>query len=234
VRDGLKNAWTQRVRATAEKVLSSELGRLSSDELMDGAALAARVEATLVELRARLAPLHVEAEAVLVQGVFFASPYETKLQEKQLTRQQASQLDVAVLVEDRKKDLGLLEQEIEREVGLETARAEKRKEELRLEHQARLARRAAEREAYVKRRKVEAETEVEKMLAAGRLAVAEAEAERERLVHAVYATPGGRAWLARQAAENLRLRRVALDPDDARIPSMLDLDAMVRLLLGEE
>ncbi len=46
------------------------------------------------------------------------------------------------------------------------------------------------------------------------------------------ATSGGRLWLARQAAENLNIRTVTLNSNDPSVPSVLDLDGMVKLLMG--
>ena len=57
---------------------------------------------------------------------------------------------------------------------------------------------------------------------------------QEELKNGVYATPGGRVMLARDAASNLKFRQVILNSNDPRVPSLLDLDALVSTLLGEE
>jgi hypothetical protein len=44
---------------------------------------------------------------------------------------------------------------------------------------------------------------------------------------------GGRIWLAREAAKQLKVDQVWLDSRDPNVPSMLDLDEMTNLLLGE-
>ena len=44
---------------------------------------------------------------------------------------------------------------------------------------------------------------------------------------------GGRLYLAREAASNLRFGAVMLNSNDPRVPSILDLDGMVALLIGE-
>ena len=46
--------------------------------------------------------------------------------------------------------------------------------------------------------------------------------------------PGGRLYLARGAAQNLQIKRVVLDPMDARVPNILDLDELLDLLIGSE
>jgi hypothetical protein len=38
--------------------------------------------------------------------------------------------------------------------------------------------------------------------------------------------------LARRAAENLNIRQVTLNSNDPRVPSVLDLDDLVKLLIG--
>ncbi len=60
-----------------------------------------------------------------------------------------------------------------------------------------------------------------------------AEALRDELRAGVLATPGGRIYLAREAANNLSIPRVTLNANDPRVPSVLDLDALVGLLMGE-
>jgi hypothetical protein len=40
--------------------------------------------------------------------------------------------------------------------------------------------------------------------------------------------------LARKAAENLNIRHVTLNSNDPRVPSVLDLDELARILVGRE
>jgi hypothetical protein len=66
----------------------------------------------------------------------------------------------------------------------------------------------------------------------GDRAMAQAEALKESLMMKALAGGGGRYWLAQRAASNLNIGRVTLDPGDPRVPSVLDLDGMVRMLVG--
>ena len=47
-------------------------------------------------------------------------------------------------------------------------------------------------------------------------------------------TLGGRIYLARLAAENLRFESVTLNSNDPAIPSILDVDGLVKMLVGED
>ena len=46
-------------------------------------------------------------------------------------------------------------------------------------------------------------------------------------------TVGGRIYLARMAAENLRFESVTLNSNDPAIPSIIDVDGLVRMLVGK-
>ncbi len=80
----------------------------------------------------------------------------------------------------------------------------------------------------------ESATTVAELVAQGRRAEQAAEALGEELRAAVLASPGGRIYLAREAAAGLGIERVTLNADDPRTPPLLDLDALVALLVGEE
>jgi hypothetical protein len=66
----------------------------------------------------------------------------------------------------------------------------------------------------------------------GELALAAAEDLRRSLLDAALQSPGGRLHVARQAAQNLRFGRVTLDPSRPEVPTLLDLDQLVGLLVG--
>ena len=69
-------------------------------------------------------------------------------------------------------------------------------------------------------------------MANGNLAIEKAEALRNELRNKALDTTGGRIYLAQQAAENLDFESVTLNSNDPRVPSVIDIDAMVRLLVG--
>ena len=80
----------------------------------------------------------------------------------------------------------------------------------------------------------EAKSEAARLLAQGQLVLAKAGALSERLHNEVLEGPGGRLYLAREAAQNLKIKRVVLDPADPRVPNILDLDELLDLLIGSE
>ena len=71
-------------------------------------------------------------------------------------------------------------------------------------------------------------------VAEGALALAQTDALRERLIAETLNSAGGRVQIAREAASQLTFGKVQLDSRDARVPSPLDLDALVMLLLGNQ
>jgi hypothetical protein len=84
------------------------------------------------------------------------------------------------------------------------------------------------------RRRHAAELTYEERLAEGALALDKAEMLREGLRAEALATPGGRLYLAREAATKLNFGKVVLNSNDPRVPSVLDLDQLVGLLVGKE
>ena len=90
----------------------------------------------------------------------------------------------------------------------------------------------AETEKYDKRVRAEADADYETFVAEGGLAIDLAEALRNELRNKALDTVGGRIFLARQAAENLQFEHVTLNSNDPSIPSVIDIDAMVKLLVG--
>jgi hypothetical protein len=78
----------------------------------------------------------------------------------------------------------------------------------------------------------EAKSEEVRLRAQGQLVLAQAGALSERLHNEVLEGPGGRLYLAREAAQNLNIKRVVLDPTDPRVPNILDLDELLDLLVG--
>jgi regulator of protease activity HflC (stomatin/prohibitin superfamily) len=234
VRDGLRTAFHQRVKATTEKIVLEEFGQLTSSEYADTEARLARCAATLERLAGPLSDVHVEVESLLVTQFLFAMEYEKKLQERQLLAQQALMNAAQSQLEQAREAIAVHEAQVDA--------SEKR---IRAEWDARIGERfaagrrsivALEQEAreYDRRRKVEAQAEHDRLVAQGERALLQARGLEELLEIELYDSEGGRIQLARRAAENLAFTRVQLDANDPRVPSLLDLDAMVKLLLGAE
>jgi hypothetical protein len=90
----------------------------------------------------------------------------------------------------------------------------------------------AESKFYAKTRRAAAQSEIDKASAEGDRALAQAASLKETSTAERLDTKGGRLLLARQAAENLNIRHVTLNSNDPRVPSVLDLGELVRVLIG--
>ncbi len=233
VAEGLKLAYPLRVKATAEKVLLEELGSLSSEELMSTDLRAARAGATLERLKPLLVQFHVEVESVLVTQVLFKGEYEKKLQQKQLTSQEAQLHRAAAEVEDAKKKVELYEQRTNALVQDTLVDWDKRIQERYVEGQRKIAEVQADARFYDKTRRAEADAQSSKEVFEGERALTQAQGLKEELANRTYGTEGGRLLLARQAAQNLNIRQVTLNSNDPRVPSVLDLDELAHRLLGD-
>ncbi len=234
VRDGLRTAFHQRVKGTTEKIVLEEFGKLTSTEYADTDVRLARCAATLARLKAPLAEYHVEADSLLVTQFLFAIQYEVKLQEQQLLAQTdlmtAAQRDLetnreVIAVAEARMEAAEKAIRAERDAVIQTRFAEGRKRIVALEQEAK---------EYDRRRKVEGQAEFDRLVAEGDRALLQAQGLQELLANELYDTEGGRILLARKAAENLNLKSVTLNANDPRVPNVLDLDQMVRLLLGAE
>lgn len=232
VAEGLKGAYPDMVRATARNLLGQELAELTSSDLADTDLRRARCDTALVRLNELLRPFHVRAETIQIHQVFFRMAYETKLQAKQLTRQNALLSEALTLVEEEKR-ADLIAEEIVAEEKRVRAEMDKQIEQEKADAYRRIAeikREAQERNVL---RRVEADAFFEREVATGKLALDRVEALRDELFQATLATPGGRLFLAREAASKLRIESVVLNSSDPTVPSVLDLDEMVELLLGD-
>jgi hypothetical protein len=81
--------------------------------------------------------------------------------------------------------------------------------------------------------RAQADAGYEVLIADGNLAVAKAEALRDELRNAALDTAGGRILQARDAAENLNFSSVTLNSNDPSVPSVIDIDALVDILVGD-
>ncbi|MBL8862789.1 MAG: hypothetical protein JNK02_12385 [Planctomycetes bacterium] len=234
VRDGLRLSFHQRVKATTEKIVLEEFGQLTSSEYADTDLRLARCAATLPRLNALFRDYHVQAEALLVTQFLFAMQYEKKLQETQLLAQNALMTEAQRNLERAREELALLEMRIEGvekrvRAELDTAIQERfavgRRRIVALEQETR---------EHDRRRKAEAQAEHDRLVAEGERALSRAAGAKDRLANEMYGSEGGRILLAQKAAQNLNLKSVILNANDPRVPNVLDLDALVRLLLGAD
>ncbi len=232
VAEGAKALWRDRAEAKMGHLLSTELAELTSDEWADVDARQARAAAALARLREELRALHVEPEAVQLGTVFFPPMYEQALMKERLERQTLSTERSLARRASRRLANERVAQELSAEEDVARARWLRTIQEERLSLEALTA---AERRATagaVHALATEAEERYQSLVSDGSLALAEAQAEKERLAAQALATPGGRVRLAQRAASGLRFSRLSLDSSDPRVPTVFDLDGMVNLLMG--
>jgi hypothetical protein len=234
VAEGFKIAYRDRVASTVEGVLREELAKLSPEEFFDTDTRLARVEQTLPILRAEMAEYYVEPEAILVRAVRFPSEYEKKLQEKQLTRQRALLAPAKQKVEEQLQITGVIEKETIAQQKERTAEWDKRLQQARSDNQVQIAQIRADAEVYDKQTRSGADATFLGLVADGDLALEKAEALRNELRNQALDTKGGRILLASRAAENLRIEEVTLNSNDPSVPTVIDVDALVKLLVGNQ
>lgn len=232
VEDGLKSTYKQRVQTAIEKTLTSELGRLTTEAFWSTSARNACLAQALPTLNAELAPLHVEAQDILVELFWFNPEYENRQQQVQLDALKSVVEETRQRVEALQRRIDQTEREIERsesDLGIELRKT------IDAEHNAgrtRIEATLAEARFYDQTRKAQGDAEYERLVAEGEREVAQAEQVRVAAENQSYGTSGGQLLLARQAAENLNIKQVTLNSNDPRSPSVLDLDELVRLLVG--
>lgn len=231
VRDGFKSSYKSLARTTAESLLMQEFANLSSSDFADTDVRLARCAEALPRLNALLAPYHLEAETIQIHQVLFWIEYEKKLQAKQLTRQLALEAEAAAQVEEERR-ADTLAESIDAEEKQLRAEMDMQIEQMNADSQRAVAAIRREAQTYDELHRSEVQATYAREVAEGELALARAQALKDRLTHQVYDTAGGRILLAREAARNLRIKQVTLDSSDPRVPSVLDLDQMVQLLIG--
>jgi regulator of protease activity HflC (stomatin/prohibitin superfamily) len=234
VSEGLTLAYRDRVRQATQGLLREELSKLSPEDFVNTDIRQQRVEETLPLLRETLAQYHVEPMGILIRAVRFPPEYEEKLQLKQLTRQKS----LLAQARERQERQSQVTESIEKETEALEKRArgewDKRLQQARSENQVEIARIRAEAEVYSRSTRANADAEAVALEAEGRLALDQAEALRDGLRNAALDTVGGRILLARQAAENLDIEDVTLNSNDPSVPTIIDIEGLIDLLVGED
>jgi regulator of protease activity HflC (stomatin/prohibitin superfamily) len=232
VQDGMQEIYRDRLVAVIEKELREQLAQLSSEDIYDPQMRLATAEKAIIPLKKEMAAYHVEPETVLIRSVSFPPEYEKKLQLKQLTHQLRLLAEAEKLVEDQGAITEKLAAEIEAAEKELRGDWDKRLQEVASTNKVTIAEILAEAEVYDKGTRATASADYETLIADGGLAVAKSEALRNELRNKALDTVGGRILLARQAAENLQFDHVTLNSNDPSIPSILDVDELVKLLVG--
>ncbi|MEM9799968.1 MAG: SPFH domain-containing protein [Planctomycetota bacterium] len=233
VADGRRSTYPLAARAAAERVLVEEFAQLDRTGWSDVEARRSIEEAALEGIREAFAPFHLTPLGVHVTASWFPPMYEVELQEQKLLEQRILTDEMLGRLDESKHALLVMSEAQARGEAELSAEFDFRMEEVRLELEE--AVREVQREAHQYRfeRETEAENLYAKAVAEGQLAIDEAEALRERLAGEALETDGGRLLLARDAASNLRFKSVSLDANHPDVPSVIDLDALSRLLIGE-
>jgi len=233
VAEGLKDSYQERVVSKVTGVLREELAKLRPEEFVDTDTRMQRVKETMPILAESLRPFHVEPQNLLIRAARFLESYEDKLQQKQLASQKTKLEEAKRKVADALKATGTIEKETEAFEKQKTAEWDKRLQEAQSLNEVVVAGILAEAHVYDNSVRPQADALYETLLAEGKLAVAEAEALRDELRNKALDTLGGRILQARNAAENLNFESVTLNSNDPSIPSIIEIDRLVELLVGE-
>jgi regulator of protease activity HflC (stomatin/prohibitin superfamily) len=234
VQDGLQISYRERVKSKVLGVLRAELPQLTSEDWQITKIRLDRSRATLPALNEQLKEFYCEAESLLIRRFSFSPEYEKKLQEKQFLRQKAN-LDVALTEQaEVEMDTNIMERKIQAAEMEKTQIWEKLIQIAKSENEKVIATILAE--AAVYSAKVRGTGEAERLIseANGQLALEKAEALRKQLRTAALDSEGGRILLGLEAAQNLQLPTVTLDSTDPAVPMILDLDRLVKLLVGTQ
>ncbi len=229
------NAQKYKVLAvdTIESTMREELAKLSSEEIFSTEKRLQIAAEAMPSLTENLSKYYVKPDQVLIRAVRFQDGYEKRLQAKQLTYQTLELAKSQRLVEDER---GLTEtKSAEIEAAEKELRGDRDKDlqTVRSDNEVAIAEVVAEANIYDQQTRAQSDAAFETSIANGNLAVAKAEALRNELRNKALDTVGGRIYLAQQAAQNLNFESVTLNSNDPSVPSVIDINAMVRLLIGE-
>jgi regulator of protease activity HflC (stomatin/prohibitin superfamily) len=234
VSSGEKMTYQDRVASAVRGVLLGELAKLVPEDFVNTDIRLELAANALPILTESLAALHVEPEVILVRAVRFHERYEEKLQAKQLTQQNAELARSRAKVEGGEMVTGTIEKETEALKKEARAEWDKKLQEASSNNEVRVAEILAEAKIYENQVRPRADAFYETQIAEGKLAIDKAEALRDELRNEALDSLGGRILQARDAAENLNFESVTLNSNDPSIPSVIEIDKLVKLLIGAD
>jgi len=234
VSEGLQNSYRDRVVSTVQSVLREELAQLTPEDFVDTTVRLQRAEATLPVLKEALKKFHIQPDRLLIRAVRFPAAYEQKLQDRQLKQQLTLLEKSKQAVEEALAKTGKIEKETEADVKELIATWDKQLQDAQSSNDVKVAGVLGAAGEYDLQTRAVADAEYETLVADGNLAVAKAEALRDELRNAALDSVGGRILQARDAAENLNFTSVTLNSNDPSIPSVIDIDALVDILVGSK
>lgn len=233
VKNGAQAEYRDRVMSKVQGALLAQLSQLSSEDLQDTDQRLERAAESLPVLNEAISEYFCIAEHILIRRIEFPPDYESKLQDKQYLRQQANLDGALTLQAEEEKTVNLIDKKIGAEEKSLTQDWEKKIQEKKSEYEVLIAQIAADAEVYSATTRAQGDKERVVSEANGRLAVEKAEALRNRLRTEALNTKGGGILLGLVAAENLQLPKVTLNSDDPAVPTILDLDQLTKMLVGE-
>ncbi|QDV05089.1 SPFH domain / Band 7 family protein [Planctomycetes bacterium Poly30] len=234
VQDRKKEIYKARVVDNIESTMREELAQLSSEEIFSTETRLRVANEALPRLAESLREFQCVPDQVLIRAVRFQDGYEARLQAKQLTYQKTELAESQRAVEDQSAITQTKQAEIEAAEKELRGEWDKRIQQAQSENQVKIAGVRAKANIYDQETRAKADASFEIAIAEGNLAIAKAEALRNELRNKALDTKGGRIFLAQQAAENLDFESVTLNSNDPRVPSVIDISAMVKLLIGDE
>lgn len=233
VKEGLRLSYVERVRSQVLDVLRTELAKLTSEDLQLTDKRAERSLETLKVLKTELANFFVEPEDLLIRAVSFLPDYESKLQNKQLLRQQSKLEEALTKQAEEDQKVQTQKRQITAAVLAKEREWEKQIQEKRSEFEVEIATISSEAQLYDQQTRSRGDAERDILIANGELAIEKANALRDELRNQALDTAGGRILLALEAVKNLEIPEVILNSDDPSVPMLLDMGRMTRLLVGE-
>jgi len=228
-KSGLNQSYRDRVSSTTVGILRVELAKLHVTDLQNTNKRIKASVNTLPLLNQALEKYHVQAESILIKQVSFTQEYEGKLQEKQYIKQVSLLNKVQGNLEAYTQKTDTREKEI---VAAELKLAmnwEKRIQEQKSNYQVEISKIKAETIKYEDRIMADANAQRMVMEAEGKLASDKAEALRYNLYSKILNTPGGRTFVAMQAAENMSFDSLEFNANQG-IPFILQIDKLVKAL----
>jgi regulator of protease activity HflC (stomatin/prohibitin superfamily) len=232
VAEGNKLSYRDRVLTTVGSVLREELAELGSEKTYDTDERMSVVASIRPKLTLALAGNHVVPEQILIRAIRFPEGYEQRLQEKQLTYQTLELARAQTLVEDQRAITETSSAEISAAEKKLRGDRDKQLQEKRSTNEVKVAEILAAADVYDRGTRARADALYTTSVAEGKLSVEKAEALRDELRNTALDTIGGRIYLAQKAATNLQFESITLNSNDPRVPSVIDLDGLVRLLIG--
>jgi regulator of protease activity HflC (stomatin/prohibitin superfamily) len=234
VAEGLKTDYRERVASKVKGVLREELSRLIPEDFVNTDIRLELAASVLPILRESLSTYHVEPESILIRAVRFLDTYEQKLQDKQLTQQLTELAKSKRLVEDAMKATGKIEKETEALEKESRAEWDKQLQDAFSTNEIEVASIMASANIYDNQVRPTADALYETLLADGKLAIAKAEALRDELRNEALDSLGGKILQARDAAENLKFESITLNSNDPSVPTVIEIDKLVDLLVGSD